>query len=262
MAARALRVLALAVKHFEEGMDTLSDEELESGYTFIGLVGMIDPPRSEVADAIRRARLAGIRTVMLTGDQLNTGQAIARELGLGAAEPRALHARDLIGADQGRLAELARTTDVFARVSPEDKLRIVEALQKAGEVVAVTGDGVNDAPALKRANIGIAMGLRGTEVAKEAADVVLADDNFASIVRAVEGGRVKRIRTEPHERVLRELVDAARILDVMLREPAAKGLMSAEDYRSYLSGAWLGVDEKTAAARAVLSAREEAQWTV
>ena len=189
MADRALRVLALAVKHFDEGVDSLSDEELESGYTFIGLVGMIDPPRFGVADAIQRARLAGIRTVMLTGDQLNTGQAIARELGLGAAEPRALHARDLIGADQGRLAELARATDVFARVSPEDKLRIVEALQKAGEVVAVTGDGVNDAPALKRANIGIAMGQRGTEVAKEAADVVLADDNFASIVRAVEGGR-------------------------------------------------------------------------
>lgn len=189
MADRALRVLALAVKHFEEGVDSLSDEELECGYTFIGLVGMIDPPRPGVAEAIQRARLAGIRTVMLTGDQLNTGRAIARELGLGAAEPRALHARELIGVDQNRLAELARTTDVFARVSPEDKLRIVEALQKAGEVVAVTGDGVNDAPALKRANIGIAMGQRGTEVAKEAADVVLADDNFATIVRAVEGGR-------------------------------------------------------------------------
>ena len=189
MADRALRVLALAVKHFDAEVDSLSDEELESGYTFIGLVGMIDPPRPGVADAIQRARLAGIRTVMLTGDQLNTGRAIARELGLGGAEPRALHARDLIGADQERLAELARTTDVFARVSPEDKLRIVEALQKAGEVVAVTGDGVNDAPALKRANIGIAMGQRGTEVAKEAADVVLADDNFATIVRAVEGGR-------------------------------------------------------------------------
>jgi Ca2+-transporting ATPase len=189
MADRALRVLALAVKHFDGEVDSLSDEELESGYTFIGLVGMIDPPRPGVADAIRRARNAGIRTVMLTGDQLNTGQAIARELGLGADEPRALHARDLIGADQNQLAELARTTDVFARVSPEDKLRIVEALQKAGEVVAVTGDGVNDAPALKRANIGIAMGQRGTEVAKEAADVVLADDNFATILRAVEGGR-------------------------------------------------------------------------
>src|SRR6185436_3753710 len=180
---------ALAVKHFDKPAEILSDEQLESGYTFLGLVGMIDPPRPGVAEAIRRARIAGIRTVMLTGDQLNTGRAIARELGLGLCEPRALHARDLIGADQNQLAELARNTDVFARVSPEDKLRIVEALQQAGEVVAVTGDGVNDAPALKRANIGIAMGQRGTEVAKEAADVVLADDNFATIVRAVEGGR-------------------------------------------------------------------------
>ena len=158
-------------------------------YTFLGLVGMIDPPRPGVADAIRRARIAGIRTVMLTGDQLNTGLAIARELGIGEQEPRALHARDLIDADQSRLADLAHNTDVFARVSPEDKLRIVEALQRAGEVVAVTGDGVNDAPALKRANIGIAMGQRGTEVAKEAADVVLADDNFGTILLAVEGGR-------------------------------------------------------------------------
>ena len=189
MADRALRVLALAVKHFAGETDSLTDEELESDYTFIGLVGMIDPPRPGVAEAIRMARLAGIRTVMLTGDQLNTGRAIARELGLGDGEPQALHARDLIGADQDQLAELARTTDVFARVSPEDKLRIVAALQQAHEVVAVTGDGVNDAPALKRANIGIAMGQRGTEVAKEAADVVLADDNFATIVRAVEGGR-------------------------------------------------------------------------
>lgn len=189
MADRALRVLALAVKHFGGEVNQLSDSDLETGYTFLGLVGMIDPPRPGVADAIRSARLAGIRTVMLTGDQLNTGRAIARELELGADEPRALHARDLVGADQNQLAELARTTDVFARVSPEDKLRIVEALQEAGEVVAVTGDGVNDAPALKRANIGIAMGQRGTEVAKEASDVVLADDNFATIVRAVEGGR-------------------------------------------------------------------------
>ena len=190
MAGRALRVLALAVKHFDEAPDEASEEALESGYTFLGFVGMIDPPRPEVGEAIRRAALAGIRTVMLTGDQLNTASAIARELGIGArGEPRALHARDLIDADQAGIAELARTTDVFARVSPEDKLRIVEALQASGEVVAVTGDGVNDAPALKRANIGIAMGLRGTEVAKEAADVVLADDNFATIVRAVEGGR-------------------------------------------------------------------------
>jgi Ca2+-transporting ATPase len=188
MANRALRVLALAVKHFGEG-GQLNDEDLESGYTFLGLVGMIDPPRPGVAEAIRDARSAGIRTVMLTGDQLNTGLAIARELGLGSGEPHGLHARDLIGLDQERLAELARATDVFARVSPEDKLRIVEALKQAGEIVAVTGDGVNDAPALKRASIGIAMGQRGTEVAKEAADIVLADDNFTTIVHAVEGGR-------------------------------------------------------------------------
>jgi len=189
MAKRALRVLGLAIKYFKADTEHAADEALESGYTFVGLVGMSDPPRDGVADAIRRARLAGIRTVMLTGDQLNTGIAIARELGLGGKEPTALHAHDLIDAEQGRLADLARNTDVFARVSPEEKLRIVEALQQAGEVVAVTGDGVNDAPALKRANIGIAMGLRGTEVAKEAADVVLADDNFETIVRAVEGGR-------------------------------------------------------------------------
>src|SRR6185503_12368015 len=189
MANRALRVLALAIKHFETDTEHLSEKALESGYTFVGLVGMIDPPRPGVAEAIQRAKTAGIRTVMLTGDQLNTGIAIARELGLGQAEPVAVHARDLIDTEPARLANLARNTDVFARVSPEEKLRIVEALQQAGEVVAVTGDGVNDAPALKRANIGIAMGLRGTEVAKEAADVVLADDNFETIVRAVEGGR-------------------------------------------------------------------------
>jgi P-type Ca2+ transporter type 2C len=189
MAKRALRVLGLAIKHFEDETEHSSDEALESGYTFVGLVGMIDPPRRGVADAIRRARLAGIRTVMLTGDQLNTGIAIARELGLGGKEPTALHGHDLINAGHRDLADLARRTDVFARVSPEEKLRIVEALQQAGEIVAVTGDGVNDAPALKRANIGIAMGQRGTEVAKEAADVVLADDNFETIVRAVEGGR-------------------------------------------------------------------------
>src|SRR6185369_9436726 len=189
MANRALRVLALAIKHFETDTEHFSEKALESGYTFVGLVGMIDPPRPGVAEAIERAKYAGIRTVMLTGDQLNTGIAIARELGLGQEEPVALHAHDLTETNPARLADLARHTDVFARVSPEEKLRIVEALQQAGEVVAVTGDGVNDAPALKRANIGIAMGQRGTEVAKEAADVVLADDNFESIVRAVEGGR-------------------------------------------------------------------------
>ena len=189
MASRALRVLALATKHFETEAEHSSAEALESGYTFAGLVGMIDPPRPRVAEAIQRAKTAGIRTVMLTGDQLNTGIAIARELGLGHEEPVALHARELIDTEPAQLAYLARNTDVFARVSPEEKLRIVEALQQAGEVVAVTGDGVNDAPALKRANVGIAMGQRGTEVAKEAADVVLADDNYETILKAVAGGR-------------------------------------------------------------------------
>ena len=195
MADRALRVLALAEKRLDRGDDApgsaaISDAEIESGYTFLGYVGMIDPPRAEAAGAIRQAREAGIRVVMLTGDQIRTARAIARELRLsGGAEPYALHARDLAQASPDRIAELARTTDVFARVSPEDKLNIVAALQQGGEIVAVTGDGVNDAPALKRADIGVAMGQRGTEAAKEAADVVLADDNFATIVRAVEGGR-------------------------------------------------------------------------
>lgn len=190
MADGALRVLALAEKHLHDRSDQLSDDELEQGYTFLGFVGMIDPPRAGVADAIAQAHAAGIRTVMLTGDQINTARAIAGELALsGEAEIVALHARDLVDAEPARLAELARTVDVFARVSPEDKFRIVEALKRSGEVVAVTGDGVNDAPALKRADIGIAMGLRGTEVAKEAAAVVLADDNFATIIKAIQGGR-------------------------------------------------------------------------
>ena len=191
MADHALRVLALAEKRLgQDGSDDAAEAESASGYTLLGLVGMIDPPRAEAAAAIQQAHAAGIRTVMLTGDQLNTARAIARELRLSEdAEPLALHARDLADASPERLTELAHTVTVFARVSPEDKLRIVEALQKAGEVVAVTGDGVNDAPALKRSDIGIAMGERGAESAKEAADVVLADDNFATIVGAVAGGR-------------------------------------------------------------------------
>lgn len=188
MAAEALRVLALAEKRIATTGDL--DGELEDGYTFLGFVGLIDPPRVGVREAIEEARAAGIRVVMLTGDQLNTARAIAEELRLsGDRAPKAMHARELRQVDGEQLARLVHETDVFARVSPEDKLRLVEALRQAGEVVAVTGDGVNDAPALKRADIGVAMGLRGTEAAKEAADVVLADDNFATIVKAIEGGR-------------------------------------------------------------------------
>jgi len=186
MADEALRVLAFADKNFADAEDL----PIENGYTFLGFVGMSDPPREGVAEAVRRAQAAGIRVVMLTGDQINTARAIARRLNLSQGEEVfALHSNDLINAESEKLAEMGRTAHVFARVSPEDKLRIVEALQKAGEIVAVTGDGVNDAPALKRADIGVAMGMRGTEVAKEAADIVLTDDNFSTIVKAIEGGR-------------------------------------------------------------------------
>lgn len=185
MAGEALRVLAIA--------ERLSAEEAprrDGGYRFLGMVGMLDPPRKEAAAAIARAYDAGIRVVMLTGDQLNTARAIAQELRMGeVGRLEARHAHDLASVDGEQLARLASSVDVFARVSPEDKLRIVTALKESGEVVAVTGDGVNDAPALKRADIGVAMGQRGTETAKEAADIVLTDDNFATIIRAVEGGR-------------------------------------------------------------------------
>ncbi|HQZ95841.1 MAG TPA: cation-transporting P-type ATPase [Pyrinomonadaceae bacterium] len=185
MASSGLRVLAFADRSLET-----AQEEIERGYTFLGFSGMTDPPRQGVESAIRTAQEAGIRIVMLTGDQVMTAGAIARELNLSPdGDIYSIHASEITAMDDTALAQAAARAHVFARVSPEDKLRIVEALQKAGEIVAVTGDGINDAPALKRSDIGIAMGLRGTEVAKEAADVVLTDDNFATIVKAIEGGR-------------------------------------------------------------------------
>ncbi len=185
MAGEALRVLAIA-----ERIDLGESTDRLHGYTFLGLIGMHDPPRPEAAQAIRQAYDAGIRIVMLTGDQLNTARAIARELGIAeGGKLEACHASELELVSGPDLSRLAGCVQVFARVSPEDKLRIVEALKQAGEVVAVTGDGVNDAPALKRADIGVAMGRRGTETAREAADIILTDDNFATIIKAVEGGR-------------------------------------------------------------------------
>lgn len=185
MAGAGLRVLAFADRTYDD-----TNDDSERGYTFLGFVGMTDPPRREVPEAIRLAKKAGIRVVMLTGDQLLTAKAIARELDLSEDhDVFALHSRDLVDVGSEGVAEFARRAHVFARVTPEDKLRIVQALQQAGEIVAVTGDGVNDAPALKQANIGIAMGMRGTEVAKESADIVLTDDNFSTIVHAVERGR-------------------------------------------------------------------------
>jgi Ca2+-transporting ATPase len=191
MASRSLRVLALAEKRLAASrVNHLTETDTESEFTFLGFVGMSDPARAEVFEAIAQAGAAGIRVVMLTGDQLKTAVAIARELRLNDnAEPVALHAQELAEASAGQIAEMAAKADVFARVSPEDKFRIVQALRQHNEIVAVTGDGINDAPALRSADIGVAMGLRGTEVAKEVADLVLADDNFATIVQAIKSGR-------------------------------------------------------------------------
>ncbi|HEY3266860.1 MAG TPA: cation-translocating P-type ATPase, partial [Armatimonadota bacterium] len=187
MAGSALRVLGFAVRNLPGVPEDPQPQTVETGLTFVGLLGMIDPPRPEARGAIAACHAAGIRPVMITGDYPATAAAIAREIGL--SSEAAVSGRDLRGMKPNELAAAARSSGVFARVSPEDKLRIVEALQAEGEVVAMTGDGVNDAPALKRADIGVAMGVTGTDVAKGAADMVLTDDNFASIVAAVEEGR-------------------------------------------------------------------------
>jgi Ca2+-transporting ATPase len=187
MASDALRVLGFAIRRMASVPERLTPDEVESGLTFVGLVGMMDPPRAEAASAIQRCLDAGIRPVMITGDYPATAAAIAGEIGL--AHGRVLSGRELGAMPPNELAAGVADVSVFARVSPEDKLRIVHALKAGGEVVAMTGDGVNDAPALKRADIGVAMGQTGTDVAKGASDMVLTDDNFSSIVAAVEEGR-------------------------------------------------------------------------
>ncbi len=188
MTEGALRVLALAYRDIKKKGGKLS--ALEEDLVFVGLVGMIDPAREEVKPALEKARHAGMRTVMITGDYPNTARAIARTIGLLEPGRKVATGADLDAMSDAKLKHEIEKTDVFARVSPEHKLRIVDALQANGEVVAMTGDGVNDAPAIKRADIGIAMGITGTDVAKETADMVLTDDNYASIVAAVEQGRV------------------------------------------------------------------------
>jgi len=193
LAGAALRVLALAYRDLPDGLiDGTFDAT--SDLVFVGLVGMTDPLREEAKAAIATCRGAGIRSVMITGDQQITAAEIAHQLGIDRGldgEPlRIVHARELTGLDAAGWKEAVTGAAVFARVSPKDKLRIVEALQAQGQIVAMTGDGVNDAPALKKADIGVAMGIKGTEVAKETADMVIVDDNFATIVRAVEQGRI------------------------------------------------------------------------
>jgi P-type Ca2+ transporter type 2C len=192
MTQDALRVLGLAYRVVEEApkAETVAVDELEKDLVFVGLVGMIDPPRQEVQQAIQKAAQAGIRTIMITGDYPNTARAVAQEIGLLQPGHAALTGADLDRMSDDLLKNEIEQVDVFARVSPEHKLRIVDALQANGEVVAMTGDGVNDAPAIKRANIGVAMGITGTDVAKETADMVLTDDNYVSIVSAVEQGRI------------------------------------------------------------------------
>lgn len=193
MAGRGLRVLAFAMKGCADCHVKFGHQDVASGLTFLGLQGMIDPPRQEVIPAIRECKDAGIRVKMITGDHALTASAIAREIGLadsgGDSGPLAVTGADLSNFTDEELIEVADRVSVFARVAPEQKLRLVEALQEKGHVVAMTGDGVNDAPALKKADIGIAMGITGSDVAKETADMVLTDDNFATIVAAVEEGR-------------------------------------------------------------------------
>jgi cation-transporting ATPase F len=191
MTARGLRVLAFARGGLPQERAALEHDEIAEGLSFLGLQGMIDPPRAEAVSAIATCRTAGIRVKMITGDHLGTAVAIARQIGLAAAggDLGALEGKALAEIPEAALPEIAERTSVFARVAPEQKLRLVEALQARGHIVAMTGDGVNDAPALRQANIGVAMGITGTEVSKEAAAMVLTDDNFASIAAAVEEGR-------------------------------------------------------------------------
>ena len=189
MAGQALRVLAMGYAHIDSVPEEISPESIEKDLIFLGMTGMIDPPREEAKAAVAKCRAAGIRPVMITGDHLITAEAIAQSLGIMKDGDKALSGDEIGQMTDNQLRKEAEHTSVFARVAPEHKMRIVKAYKQNGNVVAMTGDGVNDAPALKFADIGVAMGITGTDVSKEAADVVLADDNFATIVSAVGEGR-------------------------------------------------------------------------
>lgn len=189
MSNSALRVLAIGYKIIDTLPDEITSDALENGLTLMGLVGMIDPPREEAKDAVKVCIAAGIRPVMITGDHVVTASAIAKELGILQAGQRAITGTELDAMSESELDECVEEISVYARVSPENKIRIVKAWQKKGQIVSMTGDGVNDAPALKAADIGCAMGITGTDVAKGAADMTLSDDNFATIVDAVREGR-------------------------------------------------------------------------
>ena len=188
-ADRALRVLGCAYKTFDVLNDEASSEKVENGLIFIGFVGMIDPCRDEVFDAIDRCKSAGIRPIMITGDHIDTAVAIAKQLKIIEDAKNARTGAEIDGITEEELIEVVKNVSVFARVQPEHKTRIVKALQKLNYITAMTGDGVNDAPSIKQANVGVAMGITGTDVTKGASDIIIADDNFATIVNAVEEGR-------------------------------------------------------------------------
>ncbi|WP_286019217.1 HAD-IC family P-type ATPase [Candidatus Venteria ishoeyi] len=189
MADNALRVLAMAQKSVPKTHTNLTEDDIHS-CCFLGLQGMIDPPREEAIAAVKKCKTSGIRTLMITGDHRLTAQAVARTLGIiDNQQQNLLIGEQLAKMSDDDLYDVVEDVSVYARVAPEHKLRVVQQLQRHGHVTAITGDGVNDAPALKAADIGIAMGITGTEVSKEAASMVLTDDNFASIVGAVEEGR-------------------------------------------------------------------------
>ena len=190
VAQDGMRVLAMAYRDVPEGLSELKPQDIEGGFTFAGLQGMIDPPRPESVEAVKGCTQAGIRVVMITGDHAATASAIGKMIGITQKGGQALTGKDLESMDDDALFQKVREVSIFARVSPQHKLKIVQQLMRHGEVVAVTGDGVNDAPALKAAHIGAAMGKTGTDVAREAADMVITDDNFSSIFHAVGEGRV------------------------------------------------------------------------
>lgn len=189
MAERALRVIAVAYKEIDKLPQKTENNLLEDNLNFVGLIGMIDPPREGVKEAVRTCKRAGIKTVMITGDHIATAKAIAKELNILENNDKAITGKELDQISQSQLIKNIKSYSVFARVTPEHKVRIVKAWQSAGNVVAMTGDGVNDSPALKCADIGISMGKNGTDVAKNASDMILADDNFVTIVKAVKQGR-------------------------------------------------------------------------
>ena len=189
MAEKALRVLGVAYEDIDILPTSIENSKIENNLIFVGLIGMIDPPRKGVKEAVLSCRNAGIKTVMITGDHITTAKAIAKDLGILKEGELAITGEELDKIPEEKLIKDIMNYSVFARVSPEHKVRIVKTFQKTGAVVAMTGDGVNDAPALKKADIGIAMGLKGTDVAKNASDMILNDDNFVTIVEAVKQGR-------------------------------------------------------------------------